>query len=37
MAAGTRRRAVDPVETGGAADGTVVTLEREDSFFPPSL
>lgn len=32
MAAGTRRRAVEPVKTGGADDGTVIALEREDSF-----
>lgn len=37
MAAGTRRRAVDPVEPGGTADGTVVTLETEGSFFFSSL
>lgn len=33
MAAGTRGGAVDPVKTGGTADGTVIALEREDSFF----
>lgn len=30
VAAGTRGRAVDPVETGGTADGTVVALETEE-------
>lgn len=32
VAAGTRGRAVDPVKTGGTADGTVVALETEDNF-----
>lgn len=33
VAAGTRGRAVDPVETGWTADGTVVALETEKRFF----
>lgn len=33
VAAGTRGRAVGPVETGGTADGTVVALETEEKVF----
>lgn len=31
--AGAPGRAVDPVETGGTADGAVVALETEERFF----
>lgn len=37
MAAGTRRRAVDPVKPGGTAEGTVITLQRETTSFFPQL